>query len=183
MLRASSEVGVDVSIGPGAWCSTAETPTPSIILGSHSYIDCILITRGNGRIVIGEHSWVGGGGSTRIGALIRVEIGRCAIISNHVHIYDSNHHPTDPSARLRMSEGGFFNDAWEWTHSDASPVVIGDNVWIGEYAAILKGVHIGRGSIVAAHAVVVHDIPDNCVAAGNPAKVVKHLAEESRGPI
>lgn len=53
------------------------------------------------------------------------------------------------------------------------PVVIEDNVWVGSRALILKGVRVGKGSIVAAGAVVTKDVPQNCIVAGNPAKVVK----------
>jgi len=53
------------------------------------------------------------------------------------------------------------------------PIKIGNNVWIGSRAMILKGVTIGDGSIIAAGAIVTKDIPAGCVAAGNPAKVIK----------
>ena len=55
----------------------------------------------------------------------------------------------------------------------SSPVYIGDHVWIGEGSTILKGVRIGNESIVASGAVVTHDVPNNCVVAGVPAKVIK----------
>ena len=55
------------------------------------------------------------------------------------------------------------------------PVIIGNNVWICEHACILSGVTIGDGAIIAANAVVTHDIPPYSVAAGVPAKVVKIL--------
>ena len=53
------------------------------------------------------------------------------------------------------------------------PVVIDDNVWIGEKASIMPGVHIGKGVIVAANSVVTKDVPSYCVVAGVPAKVIK----------
>ena len=55
------------------------------------------------------------------------------------------------------------------------PVVIEDNVWIGEYATVLKGVTVGRGSIVASHSVVTKDVEPYSIVAGNPAKKVKEL--------
>lgn len=55
------------------------------------------------------------------------------------------------------------------------PVVIEDNVWIGDKVTILPGTHIGRGSIIAANSVVSKDIPPYCVAGGIPAKVIKSL--------
>ena len=55
------------------------------------------------------------------------------------------------------------------------PVVIEDNVWIGEKASIMPGVHIGKGAIIAANSVVTHDVPAYAVVAGTPAKVIKQL--------
>ncbi|HUS51554.1 MAG TPA: acyltransferase [Candidatus Paceibacterota bacterium] len=52
-------------------------------------------------------------------------------------------------------------------------IIIGDHVWIGMKATILKGVHIGNGAMIAAGAVVTRDIPANCLAAGVPARVIK----------
>ena len=52
-------------------------------------------------------------------------------------------------------------------------IKIGNHVWIGQNAAILKGVTIGDGAIVAANAVVTKDVPAHCAVGGNPAKVIK----------
>ena len=57
-------------------------------------------------------------------------------------------------------------------------IIIGDNVWIGDHATILKGVTIGDNSVVGAGAVVTQPVPANVVVAGNPAKIVKHLDPE-----
>lgn len=54
-----------------------------------------------------------------------------------------------------------------------APVVIGDNVWIGIKATILKGVTVGDGAIVAAGAVVTKDVPARALVAGNPAVIVR----------
>lgn len=53
------------------------------------------------------------------------------------------------------------------------PVVIGNSVWIGSYAIIQRGVHIGDGAIVAAGAVVTKDVPSKCLVGGVPARVLK----------
>ena len=55
----------------------------------------------------------------------------------------------------------------------AKPVIIHDDVWIGEMVSILPGVEIGKGSIIGANSVVTKYIPDYSIAAGNPAKVIK----------
>ena len=53
------------------------------------------------------------------------------------------------------------------------PVVIGNNVWIGDKATILPGVTIGDGAVIAVNAVVTKDVPVYSVAAGNPARIIK----------
>lgn len=55
------------------------------------------------------------------------------------------------------------------------PVVIEENVWIGEMACIMPGVTIGRGAIIGANAVVTHDVPPYTLVAGNPARVIKQI--------
>lgn len=54
-----------------------------------------------------------------------------------------------------------------------APIEIGNHVWIGIGAIILKGVRIGDNAVIAAGSVVTHDVPSNTVVAGNPAKVIK----------
>ena len=56
-----------------------------------------------------------------------------------------------------------------------APIVLGKNVWVGSNATILQGVTVGDNSIVAAGAVVTHDVPTDVVVAGVPAKVIKTL--------
>ncbi|MBU2488291.1 MAG: acyltransferase, partial [Proteobacteria bacterium] len=56
-----------------------------------------------------------------------------------------------------------------------APVVIGDNVWIGDHAVVCKGVTIGENSVIGAGSVVTRDIPANCIAAGNPAQPLREL--------
>lgn len=58
------------------------------------------------------------------------------------------------------------------------PIIIEDNVWIGEMVCILGNVHIGRSSIIGAGSIVTHDIPAYSIAVGNPAKVIKTLNKE-----
>lgn len=56
-----------------------------------------------------------------------------------------------------------------------APIFIKDNVWIGANAVIKKGVTIGENSIVGLNSVVTHDVPANCVVAGNPCRIIKYL--------
>jgi maltose O-acetyltransferase len=91
----------------------------------------------------------------------RVTIGDDCFIGPSVSIYTACH-STDPVER---------NTRQEW----ARPVTIGNNVWIGGSVTILPGVTIGDNVSIGAGSVVVHDIPSNTVAVGNPCKVIKTL--------
>jgi len=73
--------------------------------------------------------------------------------------------PTHPVA------AGLRRDKWE----TAEPIAIGDNVWLGGGVIVLPGVTIGENTVVGAGAVVVHDLPPNVVAVGNPARIVKKV--------
>lgn len=61
----------------------------------------------------------------------------------------------------------------QYGYQISAPIKIGEHVWIGQGATILKGVDIGDGAIIAANAIVTKDVPAHCIVAGNPAKVVK----------
>ena len=87
----------------------------------------------------------------------RITIGRGVAISHDVTIMDSDAH-----------------DILEEKHIRTKPVTIGDHVWIGSRAMILKGVTIGDGAIIAAGSIVTRDVPANSLVAGVPAKVIKH---------
>lgn len=94
---------------------------------------------------------------------------RRIVIGNHVNIganttiADTDFHPIAARAR-RLDEPG-----------RSAPVVIADDVFIGMNSLVLKGVTVGRGSVIGAGSVVTGDVPPGVVAAGNPAKVVRVL--------
>ncbi len=168
--------GKDLEINHKSACS-AEKPE-QITIGDHCRIYAHLYSQGNGKVTIGNHCCIYEG--TVIGAIDSICIGDYAIISNHVHIYDNNNHPISPTTRKQMCQDGFDGDAWKWKYAASAPIVIEENVWIGEYSAIMKGVTIGKGSIVAAHAVVTKDVPAYSIVAGNPAKKVKDIENDEK---
>lgn len=164
-----------VTISADANCS--KDSTAKIVIANNCDICCNLIAKGEAIIDIGHHTTVRG--STIIGAYKSIVIGNYVIISNNVRIYDNNNHPTSPQKRMQMcATGDFYSDDWNWSHSDCKPIIIEDNVWIGERSTILKGVKIGKGSIIASNTVVTRDVPPFSVVAGNPGKVVKVLEND-----
>ena len=88
-----------------------------------------------------------------------IEIGDGCLIGHQVVIATLNH-DFDPAKRAEMT---------------AKKVVLGKNVWVGSHATILPGVTVGDGSIIAAGAVVTKDVPERCIAAGVPARVIRTL--------
>lgn len=113
------------------------------------------------------------GPGSKICCVNEVSIGAYTGIGPNVSIIDSNYHPVSPHDRkiMRQTPAGAYER--QWIHSDNKPIVIGENVWVGENVRICKGVTIGDNAVIAACSVVTKDVPANCIAAGNPAKIVK----------
>lgn len=112
---------------------------------------------GLGRIQIGDFCLICPG--VRISSAHEIRIGNSCMFANGAYVTDSDWH--DIYDRISVGK--------------TEPVLIGNNVWVGDGAVVCKGVTIGENSIIGAGAVVVSPVPANCIAAGNPAKVVKQL--------
>lgn len=84
------------------------------------------------------------------------------------------------SARSMIIDAGLdiHSEVGTRSHFD-SFVIIQDDVWVGAGAIILPGVTLGKGSVIGAGSVVTKDIPEYCVAVGNPARVIKRLCSRS----
>lgn len=91
-----------------------------------------------------------------------VTIGADVMMGPEVVVFTTDHAFDDASRPMR-----------EQGMSATRPVTIEDDVWIGQRALILPGVKVGRGSVIAAGAVVTKDVPPNCVVGGNPARVLR----------
>jgi maltose O-acetyltransferase len=94
----------------------------------------------------------------------KISIGHECLIGDQVAIYDCDFHEIDPTTR-HLSCG------------PKSPVVIGNNVWLGSRVIILKGVTIEDNTVVGAMSLVTKSIPSNCVAAGIPAHIIRHISK------
>ena len=113
-------------------------------------------------IQIGSHCYLNG---LRVGCHKEVIIGNWCIFAD-VRLMDNDAHSYRPAR-------------WNAVVSPESrSVVIDDNVWVCMSTIILKGVKIGRNSVIGAGSVVSNDIPENCIAAGNPASVVREFSKE-----
>lgn len=129
-------------------------------LGSHSVIESFsCINNAVGDVMIGDHTRIGLH-NTIIGP---VTIGSHVNLAQNITVTALNHNFHDPQQRI--DEQGI----------DTKPVVIADDVWIGAGAVVLPGVTIGTHAVVAAGAVVTNDVPDHCVVAGIPAKIIKRI--------
>jgi acetyltransferase-like isoleucine patch superfamily enzyme len=116
-------------------------------------------------LIIGENCEMGD--NMHIVAYEKVEIGRNVLIASKVFISDTNH---------GVYKGYNSSTPFEAPNERkliTLPIIIGNNVWVGENAVILAGSVIGNGCIIGANAVVKGKFNDNCIIAGVPAKVIK----------
>jgi len=143
----------------------------AIKIGNNCIIFGNLSCEDEGRIEIGNNTSIRHNVSIR--SVKSVKIGNNVIFASHIVVTDNNNHPVNPEDRKKMISSGWSTKFWKWKYSESKPVVIEDNVWIGQNSFIMKGVRIGENSIVATGSVVVKDVPANSIVGGNPAKVLK----------
>ena len=111
----------------------------------------------NTSLIIGKNCGIS---SSSITAFKRIEIGDDVCIGVNCVIMDADFHLEDP----RVGE--------------PQPIKIGDRVWLGANVVVMKGVTIGKNSIIGMNSVVTKDIPENSVAVGSPAIVIRMLDED-----
>jgi acetyltransferase-like isoleucine patch superfamily enzyme len=138
---------------------------PKITVGDHVHFMALpdkpvrlAVFEGLGEIHIGDYSIVNPG--VRISSAASVKVGHSCMFAMNCYLSDADWH--DIHHRI-------------FAPGASAPIVLKDNVWIGDSALITKGVTVGENSIVGAWSVVTKDVPDNVVVAGNPARVVREL--------
>jgi len=114
-----------------------------------------IIFYGDGEIIIEENCYIGRNSYIQSVEGCKVFIGRNTSISHHFAAYTTNRNTT-------IGLPGRKGD-----------IIIGRDVWIGYRVFIKEGCKIGDNSVIGAHAVVINDIPSNCIAVGIPARVIK----------
>lgn len=164
---------------------TARVAHPGLTTGRHVYLGpgvLIYADRDSGTVELGDevrlyddtYIQTGEDGSVRIGAgsslqprcqlsayVSRIEIGREVAIAPRCAFYPYDHLVGDDDLRMLSSKG---------------PIVIGDHAVLGHGVTVLSGVRIGSRAVVGAGSVVTRDVPDDAVAAGNPARVLRSRA-------
>lgn len=148
--KGTVKIGADVQFG--------YFPSPEFLTGA-----CHVEARAaSARIEIGDGCFINNG-FTAIAETTSIVIGKRCLVGPGVVVFDSDFHG------MRINER---ND----TNAIArAPVHIGDDVFIGTRAIILKGVSIGDGAVIAAGSVAVRSIPGGVIAGGNPARVLKEI--------
>lgn len=96
----------------------------------------------------------------------KIKFGDNCLLAPNVAVYTAGH-PIYPTSR---------NSAYEY----GKEITVGDNVWIGGNTVICPGVHIGSNVVIGAGSVITRDIPDWCVAAGNPCRVIRPITEQDK---
>jgi acetyltransferase-like isoleucine patch superfamily enzyme len=167
--------GRQVTLGKGSLITCADRITVGdrVAIRAGARLECVAAHDDGepGRLVIGagvlcEHR-------VHLGCAYRIEIGEGTLIASDVTIIDHDHTmpgPRDPRRILDMELAG-------------APIMIGRNVWLGEKSSVLKGVTIGDGAVVGAHAVVTRDIPARAIAVGIPARVIRYHRVEDALPM
>lgn len=123
---------------------------------------CIIATHADNAVVsIGNYCGFSG---TVIGSAEKIIIGNDVFCGANTLITDFDWHSIDPELRRTGKP-------------ESAPVIIEDNVWLGINVVVLKGVKIGKNSVIGANSLVNKDIPSNVVAAGNPCRIIKELTK------
>lgn len=152
------QIGAKISIGKMFVCNSSELYAIDTVKCSK------ILVREGANLQIGDNS---GMSNTIIQCWKDIEIGNNVKIGAGTIIMDSNFHSLDWRQRIDKNSDS--------VNVKTAPVILKNNVFIGARSMILKGVTIGENSVVAAGSVVVKDIPDNCLAGGNPCVVIKYL--------
>ena len=148
----------------------------SLSLGRRVRMDAVAGPEGSPppSIVIGNG--VSFGDDIHIGCTGRIEIGNQVLGGSHIYITDHDHGIY--AGDMPHSDPAVAPAARQVTERGA--VVIGDNVFLGEYVTVTKNVTIGSGAVIGAMSLVTRDVPPNTIAAGNPARVIKRFDDATR---
>jgi acetyltransferase-like isoleucine patch superfamily enzyme len=146
----------------GSGCTVKTTAGGKLTASGKIRLDSGAELISQGQLTVGQNFVMNG--YSRVIAHERIDIGDNVVVARFVSILDHDH------AFNRNATGDLVFNGYI-----TAPVRIGNNVWLGDKVSILKGITIGDNVIIGANSVVTKDIPSNCIAAGIPAKVIKHI--------
>jgi len=166
-LRLGSRLRLDglAFVGPG--CSLEVGPRATLELGRWSWVGHGCKIRSHeGAISIGAKTVMGQ--ECTISSFQHVSIGRECVIADRVMMIDFDHGMVEVDRPIRL-QGIYKRD-----------VRVGNNVWIGYGACILRGVTVGDNAVIGTNAVVTRDVPENAVVAGVPARILRMREKPAR---
>lgn len=131
----------------------------AFFFSSYAYIEA---RNSASSISIGDGTWINNGFSA-IAEHSSITIGQRCLIGTNVEIMDSDFHGLELAERTKS------------VPARCKPVIVEDDVFLGSNVKVLKGVRIGRGSVIANSSVVTKDVPAYTVAGGNPVRVIRSL--------
>ena len=143
-----------------------------------------VIENSNGKIEIGDRTFIGGGTFISINSII---VGNdvmfswgCTVMDNDAHSLNWSDRVNDVLDWKKGIEQNQIGEYKNWSKVESAPIVIKDKCWIGFNSIILKGVTMGEGAIIGSGSVVTKDVPDWTIVAGNPAKIIREIPENER---
>lgn len=137
----------------------------NVVIGKYSWLAAVPLTEKNSNLEIGSGSRIGN--FNHIYATSRIIIEKDVLTADKVYISDNQH--TYDSIKIPIHK----QEVKQLKH-----VSIGEGTWIGENVCII-GVSIGKNCVIGANSIVKKDIPDYCVAVGNPAKIIKRYCKKN----
>jgi len=156
-----------ISVAIGGNCSIGRNLTMNNGIRGNPigcYNPCTFFVDKGANLIIGSNLGIS---QAAIICHLSIKIGDNVKIGGGASIYDTDFHAIDPELRI--------NPKTDFINKQKLQVVIEDNVFIGAYSTILKGVFIGKNSIIGANSVVTKNIPANQIWAGNPAKYIRNV--------
>lgn len=143
-----------------------------IRFGSFCNISVNIFLNQNGSIIVGDYVYMS---SVTMRIDHNLRIGSHCLFAGNVKLWDTDNHPLSPVLRHEQCEYIAHNGLIDSYQAGGGDITIGNDVWIGMDTIVLGGVTIGNGSVIAAGSVVTKSIPDNVLAGGVPARMIRRL--------
>lgn len=168
--KESAIIGPRTRFGAGAEIFNIHGDRSRVSIGADSHLDGHLqVFAHEGRIEIGDWFYLGAGSTIWSSDPVGIKIGNRVLVSSYVAIHDTNSHPMDADKRFAQTQA-----IWRRGHPRidpgirSAPVTIGDDVWIGTGAMIMKGVKIGDRAVISAGSIVRSDVPADALVRPEP---------------